>query len=124
MEQISVSRKAKKMGRGSAAKLASWKSAVWGLCHGFAFEVCITGELKAASDEPPLPGQKRSPNPHPDIPHRELSFFTLYITGRFLRRCKHIEKWTDDLHGSGVTISRGQRVYALYCYVWRLQGRF
>ena len=44
---------------------------------------CITEELKAASTEAPLPGQKRAPNAHPDILTANCHFLSSSLPGEF-----------------------------------------
>ena len=83
MEQISVSRKAK--GKWEGVVQPNWqvgKVPSGGYVTALLLK-CITGELKAASNEPPLPGQKRSPNPHPDILTANCHFLRSTLPGDF-----------------------------------------
>lgn len=44
----------------------------------------VVEELKAASAEPPVNGQKRSPNPHPDVLTANCHFMNATIPGPFV----------------------------------------
>ena len=58
---------------------------------------CVVGELNHASKEPPLPNQKRAPNPHPDVLTTNVHFMNSTLPGHFT--C------TVDILKSGKTTS-------------------
>ena len=47
---------------------------------------CVTGELRAASQEPPLAHMKRAPNAHPDVLSANIHFMASTLPGPF--RCR------------------------------------